>query len=413
MATRPVTVIVGAGVGGLSLALTLQKQRFPFLLIDKYPVSALCSDIGGGYEMAPNAVKRLQEFGLEEQLKIQGVNNNHGCVYRENGTLIRQFHDIPGAFYSIGRGALQRMMLDALGPENVLTGEIESITPGGEQFTVQLKDGRSLEGHLLVGADGTHSYVRSTYFGRKAEYAGSVCAWGKLSPAVASQIVKNPGYCVIFGSNTSLAGGRSAAHYIWSVFAKQPSSHWGDGKPKQMVMERFSHYPDWVKKLMEATAEEDVSLTAIWDTLGTAQEPWTTTSPFPVALIGDAAHVMTPFLGQGANTAMGDGSLLGKLLIGNWTDASIPSSQLKHVLEQYETIATKSALPFMRETRKSMIVKNVRGARKMHDQSLLENLDSWIVQSAFFAARHLLPESVVASTAGKADKPNDLDLFLQ
>src|SRR5690348_8353566 len=173
MADLPV-LIAGGGIGGLSVALTLQQIGVPCLVLES--VSEL-KPLGVGINLQPNAVRELYELGFgpdvldtigiqTREWALVGLNGND--VYSEPRGLAAGYH---WPQYSVHRGKLQmllyRTVLERLGADAIRTGVKvvgyrNAAGDRGVTARLQSRDGRQFEtsGSLLVGADGLHSSIR-------------------------------------------------------------------------------------------------------------------------------------------------------------------------------------------------------------------------------------------------------------
>ncbi|MFN3294994.1 MAG: FAD-dependent monooxygenase, partial [Gemmobacter sp.] len=155
-------LIVGAGIAGLTLGLTLQQIGQPFRIFER--VAAL-RPLGVGINLQPNAVRELIDLGLGEELDRIGVRTRHYGFYTTSGRAIWvEPRGLAAGYawpqYSIHRGALQmllhRTLVARAGPECVITGQRAT---GFDGATLHL-DGASVQGTLIVAADGIHSAIR-------------------------------------------------------------------------------------------------------------------------------------------------------------------------------------------------------------------------------------------------------------
>ena len=166
-------LIVGAGIGGLSAALSLHAVGFDVQVIDS---AATLRPLGVGINLLPHAVRELTELGLGDALAASGVQTAEMVHFDRHGNRIWGFacgrdagYDWPQ--YSIHRGELQMILLDAvrtrLGTEAVRTGTVfEAFAESPDGISVWTVDratgaGAALAADVLVGADGLYSGVRA------------------------------------------------------------------------------------------------------------------------------------------------------------------------------------------------------------------------------------------------------------
>src|SRR5687768_4007942 len=164
------TLIVGGGIGGLSLARELVRRGLPVRVLEKAPRLA---PIGAGIIMNPNAMRILEGNGLARDVRADSWPYliRETCDQRGRSLAIRDYRPLYGVG-TLSEGALvhRAQLLGALlrgvPPEHIRFGimlkKLESLENG---VRVELENGEVLEADLLVGADGIHSEVRRRLFG--------------------------------------------------------------------------------------------------------------------------------------------------------------------------------------------------------------------------------------------------------
>ena len=337
MSQAPV-IIAGAGIGGLSVALTLQQIGVPCIVFET--VSEL-KPLGVGINLQPNAVRELYELGFGEkaldQVGIQtrewalvGLNGND--VYSEPRGLLAGYH---WPQYSVHRGKLQMMMYDAaikqLGAGAIRTGlKVVGYRnhADGKGVTALLQDrnGASSEvsGSLLIAADGLHSAVRKQMHPTQPpiQWGGAVM-WRGVTPGVpirtgASFVgLGTHRHRVVFYpiSQPDPVTGLADINWIAEITIDNKGG-WPDGDwNKRVRHEDFIHHfenwnYDWIDIPAMLRGTNDVYEYPMID-----REPVPTWRDGNVALLGDAAHVMYPTGSNGASQAIVDARVLGAFLL--------------------------------------------------------------------------------------------------
>jgi 2-polyprenyl-6-methoxyphenol hydroxylase-like FAD-dependent oxidoreductase len=172
MTDSPV-LVAGAGIGGLSLALTLHQVGVPCLVFESVPE---IKSLGVGINLQPNAVRELYELGFgPDSLDRIGVQTQEWALVGLNGhEVYSEPRGLKAGYtwpqYSVHRGGLQMMLysavLERLGSASIRTGvKVEGYRNNGDGKVTALLRSRGghsseVEGALLIGADGLHSAVR-------------------------------------------------------------------------------------------------------------------------------------------------------------------------------------------------------------------------------------------------------------
>ncbi len=200
-----------------------------------------------------------------------------------------------------------------------------------------LADGSSVEGDLLIGADGLHSVIRAQLFGpREPRYAGYV-AWRAITEFEHGRLT--PGISLGRGSQFGQVPLKEINRVYW--FATRNLSHRMHGtseNPKPDLLAVFARWHKPVAELIEATEERAILRTELYD-----RAPLKRWGRGRVTLLGDAAHPMTPDLGQGACQALEDAAVLTRCL----ENTNDPVSALR----AYEDHRIRRANSFVRASR--------------------------------------------------------------
>jgi 2-polyprenyl-6-methoxyphenol hydroxylase-like FAD-dependent oxidoreductase len=307
--TEPV-IIIGAGIGGLATALALKRAGIEFRIFER--VNTL-DEVGAGLTLWANAVKALHKLGLDE-ITDAAFHLTDGDIYAWQGARLsslsaqRLQQRLGTTSLAVHRADLQSALLAAVGTERVMTG---SQCNGFEQdesgVTVHFTNGQQVRGCALIGADGIHSTVRAQLFGdQRPRYAGYT-AWRGVTtpPAVEMRVGEYWGRGARFGL-VPLSGGR----YYWFATrnAREGEQEHQAGR-KHEVLSFFARWYASIPAIIEATPESAILRNDIYD-----RPPLIHWTKGCVTLSGDAAHPMTPNLGQGACQALEDALVLADCL---------------------------------------------------------------------------------------------------
>jgi 2-polyprenyl-6-methoxyphenol hydroxylase-like FAD-dependent oxidoreductase len=304
----PTILLAGAGPGGLTAALALLAAGFEVHCWERAP--ELRTD-GAGISLQINAMRVLAVLGVADELRARGaiLETAEGTDDRDRAIQTMGFAVLAEKYgqWGIGihRGELSRTLAAALPPDTVAFDRtVTDVESDDDGVTVHARDGSSIRVDALVGADGIHSAVRRAVFGdTPIRYAGYTC-WRGIAPVVApggpTHSIERWGAGRRFGSVP--IGERTT---YWFATENAPADGSDGPDPKAECLERFRDFSPAVKTILEATPREAIIRNDIVDFA-----PLPTWTRGRVTLLGDAAHAMTPNLGQGACQAIEDAIVL-------------------------------------------------------------------------------------------------------
>ncbi|MDF2652512.1 MAG: 2-polyprenyl-6-methoxyphenol hydroxylase, partial [Paenibacillus sp.] len=171
-------IIIGAGIGGLTTALFLQKQGWEVVIYEK---KRELSEFGAGIVLAANAMHVLTELGLAEQVRVAGAKVGMAEIRSWDGKPItsvpvsKQAAQYGTYSYLIHRAKLQMILFQQLNARTTVYMNKKLITfeQDPHQVVVHFEDGSADTGHILIGADGIHSQVAHLLFGiEQLRYSG-------------------------------------------------------------------------------------------------------------------------------------------------------------------------------------------------------------------------------------------------
>lgn len=308
-------LIIGAGLGGLTLALALHRRGLRPVILER---AATLEAAGAGVQLGPNATRLLIDLGLEAPLRAaafapEAVQVHGGASGR---VLLRVGLGKPaqtrwGAPYlQLHRADLQALLLEA-----VTTRDAGELRLGAGVAAVQpqaavLESGERIEAEVIVGADGVRSLVRSSLGGPDPLRLRNETAWRALIP-----ISRVPAVARVwtFASKHLVAypvsGGR--ALNIVAVTPGRPAGEsWVEPGDPAVLRAAFAGANAYVRGKLEAVSE-----TTRWAVADLSPvERWTDGGR---VLMGDAAHAMAPYLAQGAAMAIEDAEALARHLAGS------------------------------------------------------------------------------------------------
>ena len=364
--TSPRTAIIGAGPGGLVLARLLHLANIEFVLYEAEP-SRTSREQGGSLDLhAESGQLALHAAGLyTEWKKFARSEGEDMRVADKHGKLFMEEVDTEGSNRpEVDRIQLRGLLLDSL-PEGAIQWrhKVRSISPssnGQSKHDVQLETAsgaRTETFDLVVGADGAWSKVRPLLSDIKPQYSTISCldtrirSVDTLHPAI-SKLVGQGTYCAFSDKKGMVAqrnGDGSIRTYIMvqkpETWLKEVGVNWSDASAsKKFMLEE--EYTDWNDDLKSLIVHADSDIVARPFFMLPTDFSWT--SKRGLTLLGDAAHLMTPFAGEGVNLAMLDALDLSKAIVKARADGE--STDIFDAIKEYEKTMLERSHEKMEET---------------------------------------------------------------
>jgi 2-polyprenyl-6-methoxyphenol hydroxylase-like FAD-dependent oxidoreductase len=320
-------VVIGAGIGGLAAAAGLSSAGWDVTVCDR---ASSLEPVGVALGLAPNGLRALDVFGAGDVLREHAVPQEVGIQRSDGRWLMRsttgqliadRFGD---PIILLPRSAVIEA-LAARVPAGVLSlgTEVTSVEPGGPGAGSVATTAGELAADLVVAADGIGSAVRSALFpGHPGlRYAGFT-TWRLLTGPVTGQagatgvngqvqMAESWGRGTVFGV-MPLADGRV---YCYAAAPAPPGQRAADDELAELVR-LFGRWHEPIPALLASVAPGDVLRHDVAELAG----PLPSFHRGRVALLGDAAHPMTPNLGQGACQALEDAAVIARLAAGTDPD---------------------------------------------------------------------------------------------
>ncbi len=366
-------LIAGAGIGGLCAALCLARIGWRVTLFEK---AKFLDETGAGLQLSPNASAILQRLGLVERLAPTALCPQAITIRRaRDGATLAQMpladaEQRWGAPYlAVHRADFQRALLGAAARTSGISLITDAAVSGIEQSAsgvrVAAGQGAALraEGDCVIGADGVHSFVRQSLGLASARFSGKT-TWRALAEAARVPAAMRR-------EETTLWLGRGAhlVHYplrggnVINVVAivderdcSGTDNFWASPGDPRFLESRFGGWDEAARELLRTAAEW--RKWPLFDSRPAAN--WISGR---VALLGDAAHAMLPFLAQGAAQAIEDAGAL---------EAALEQSKdIEASLRAYQAMRLARATRVQKESRRQAAIYHLAGpAAFLRDMAL-------------------------------------------
>jgi salicylate hydroxylase len=312
--------VVGGGIGGLAAALSLCQAGFEVHVYEQAPE---LTQIGGGINMGPNAVRILRRLGLAAGLDREGVRPffTHQRRWQDGRTLQRAplnpaCEELYGAPHiTIHRADLLAIISSGFPAERIHLGHrLTGLADNGDRIEAWFENGARITADILVGADGIHSAVRAALFGEEAPVFAGCVAYRGLVPAeriadlgleIGSQSWVGPGAHFV---HYPVSRGRLLNFVGWTEHDSWNREDWTDRATVGRALAAFEGWHPQVRRIIAAA--DTCFIWALFD-----RDPLPCWSVGRTTLLGDAGHPMYPFMGQGAAQAIEDGAALAACLV--------------------------------------------------------------------------------------------------
>jgi salicylate hydroxylase len=288
--------VIGGGIGGLTAAVALRQAGFD---VDLYEQAPELTEIGGGINMGPNAVRVLRRLGLGAGLDREGVRpiGTHQRRWQDGRTLQKAplnpaCEELYGAPHviTIHRTDLLAVIAAGFPAEHVHLGHrLVDLSERGDRVEARFENGARIVVDVLVGADGIHSAVRARLFGEEEpEFAGCV-AYRGLVPV---ERIADLG--LERGNQSWLGPGGHLVHYFvsrgrllnfvgWTEHDAWNREDWTDRATVARALAAFEGWHKQVRRIIAAA--ETCFIWALFD-----RDPLPRWSVGRTTLLGDACH---------------------------------------------------------------------------------------------------------------------------
>lgn len=314
--------VIGAGMAGLTAALSLQKNGFKPVVYEAAPE---LGEVGAGLTISPNSTHGLEYCGIGDELAMKAnIPQAQAIIHYQTGETLLETKrgDIPrqkyGAnYYQIHRADLHDILSNAARQNDpdclVLDRVFENYSETDNGIEITFANGNTVTCDVVIGADGVRSAVRGAMFGPEdPKFTGNVAYRGLVNKGdLPDELVTPP-------SGVAIAPRKAFTRYLvrdgsvinFVAFVRRDGWNeegWSIPVTQEELMEEFGDWHPRISDLIKAAPKDKVFKWAMY-----GREPLNQWTKGRVTLTGDAAHPMLPFMGMGAAMGIEDGVVLGR-----------------------------------------------------------------------------------------------------
>ncbi len=303
--------IIGAGIGGLTTALALEKKGYEMRIFEQ---AEKVKPVGAGIILANNAMQVYEKLGLRKVIEENGNPISSLNITKAN---LKALSKIDLSYFenkfkvkniAIHRGVLQQILIDKLSSSKLkLNHKLNKVIENTNGYSLEFKNGEKIQSSTLLGADGLNSIVRKNLFlNNTIRNANQIC-WRGITEFSLPKQYRNE-LNEAWGKSDRFGFVQIAENKVYWYALKSIRKNKEEFNINK-IEDYFCKYDSVIKDIISSTKKEQINTAEISDL-----KPIYNWHKKKVCLIGDAAHAMTPNMGQGACQAIEDAYILSECL---------------------------------------------------------------------------------------------------